>query len=56
MAAQEGARLEFQAEMEEKRRQSQGNARQLSKETDAGDLSGMPQPCGNTQNNRNGFL
>ena len=54
MTGQNRARWEFQAEIEEKRRQNQEDAMELLKETDARTLPRKPRPCGNAQSNRNG--
>ena len=52
MAAQNLKRWECQAEIEEKRRLSQGDAMQPLMETDAGwNLTIRPQTCGDTQIN-----
>ena len=46
-----------QVEIKEKRRQSQGDAMYLLKETDAGwHLTGRPQSCDDTKINRNRLI
>ena len=54
MAAHNRTRWEFQAEIEEKIRQSQGDDMYPLKEADAGwNLTGRPQSCGDTQIDKN---
>ena len=57
MAAQTRTRWEFQAEIEEKRRQSQEDAPLPLKETNAGrNFTDRPQPCGDKQINKTGLI